>query len=175
MNRKEKEILIEELKGIFQSSAAGVLVDFSGLTVEELTNLRKKLYEQQASFRVLKNTLARIAAKGTPFEDLISSFKENRALVYSQENPISPAKTIVEGAKDNEKLKLINGMLVTDGTGKVLSSSEVASLAALPSKEELIVKLLFLLNSPITQFVRTINEVPSKFARTLQAVVESKK
>ena len=102
-------------------------------------------------------------------------FVETRAFVYSETDPISPAKIIVEGAKTHEKMKVISGSLITDGIGTFLSESAIKELASLPSREELIVKLLFLFNAPITQFVKTLNEVPSKFVRTLQAVADNKK
>lgn len=174
MDRATKEALVKEYKDVFSSAVTGVLVDYKGLNVEELTELRKTLYEKNSRFRVLKNTLAKIASKDTPFEGLGDHFTETRALVYSQEDVAAPAAIITKAAKDNEKLKLISGVLVSGEKGEVLDDQGIKALGNLPSKEELIVKLLFVMNAPITNFVRVLNEVPSKFVRTLKAVADSK-
>lgn len=174
MERAAKELLMKEYQELFASAITGVLVDYKGLNVEELTLLRKSLFEKHSKFRVLKNSLARIAATGTPFEKLGEQFVETRALVYSQEDPLAPAKIITEAAKKNEKIKLISGVLVTGNKGEVLDSQGVKALATLPGKEELLVQLLYVMNAPITNFVRVLNEVPGKFVRTLKAVADSK-
>lgn len=174
MDRAAKELLVEEYKQLFSSAITGVLVDYKGLNVEELTNLRKSLHEKNSRFRVLKNTLAKLAASGTPFEELSDQFTETRALVYSQEDVASPAKVMTEAAKANEKIKVISGLLVSGEKGEVLDLAGIKELGTLPSQEELIVKLLYVMNAPITNFVRVLNEVPSKFVRTLQAVADSK-
>ncbi len=174
MERSQKEALVAEFGEIFSSAQSGVLVDFQGLTVEQLTSLRKSLYAKNGSFRVIKNRLAKIAAKDTPFESLAGEFVQNRALVYSETDPVGTAKIMTEQAKSNEKLKIIAGLLVTEGQGHKLDLMAIKELGDLPSREELVAKLLFLLNAPITQFVRTLNEVPASFVRTLQAVAESK-
>jgi len=174
MERSQKEALVAEFGEIFKSAQGGVLVDFQGLTVEEITKLRKSLWEKEGRFRVLKNRLAKIAAKGTPFESLSDEFSQTRALVYSDADPVSTAKIMTEQAKKNEKLKIIAGLLVTAGEGAKLDIAAVKELGDLPSKEELVAKLLYVLNAPITNFVRTLNEVPASFVRTLQAVADSK-
>ncbi len=150
------------------------MVDYKGLNVEELTNLRKTLHEKNSKFKVLKNSLAKLAASGTPFEELGDQFTETRALVYSQDDVAAPAKIISEAAKSNDKFKIIAGLLVSGEKGEVLDTAGIKELGNLPSQEELIVKLLYVMNAPITNFVRVLNEVPSKFVRTLQAVADSK-
>ena len=174
MDRATKEILVKEYKDLFSSAITGVLVDYKGLNVEELTELRKTLFEKNSKFRVLKNSLAKIAVEGTPFENLGGHFVETRALVYSQEDVAAPAKIVSEAAKKNEKIKLISGVLVSGEKGEVLDPQGIKALGNLPSKEELIAKLLFVMNAPITNFARVLNEVPSKFVRTLQAIADSK-
>ena len=174
MDRTTKETLVKEYKEVFSSAITGVLVDYKGLNVEELTQLRKTLHEKQSRFRVLKNTLAKIASEGTPFEGLGAHFTETRALVYSNDDVASPAKIVSEAAKKNEKLKLISGILVTGESGELLDQAGIKALGNLPSKEELIAKLLFVLNAPITNFARVLNEVPGKFVRTLKAIADSK-
>ncbi|MBU2514842.1 50S ribosomal protein L10 [bacterium] len=174
MDRTTKELMVEEYKKLFSSAITGVLVDYKGLKVEELTSLRKTLHEKNSRFKVLKNSLAKLAANGTPFEELGEQFTETRALVYSQDDVASPAKIMTDAAKANDRVKIISGLLVSGEKGKVLDTAGIKELGNLPSQEELIVKLLYVMNAPITNFVRVLNEVPSKFVRTLQAVADSK-
>ena len=174
MERSQKEALVAEFGDIFAAAQSGVLVDFQGLTVEQLTSLRKSLFAKNGSFRVLKNRLAKIAAKDTPFESLADEFVQNRALVYSETDPVGTAKVMTDQAKSNEKLKIIAGLLVTEGQGEKLDLAAIKELSDLPTRDELIAKLLYLLNAPITNFVRTLNEVPASFVRTIQAVADSK-
>ncbi|MDT8446052.1 MAG: 50S ribosomal protein L10 [bacterium] len=174
MYRSQKEQLVAEFHEIFEHAVSGVLIDFQGTTVESVTALRKSLNENGAKLRVMKNTLAKIAAKGTAYEALADSFVQNRALVYSNEDPVSHAKVMTEVAKKNEKFKIVAGLLVTGEQGKLLDAAGVDALSKLPSKEELLVKLLYVMSAPTTNFVRTLNEVPAKFVRTLAAIAETK-
>lgn len=174
MDRSEKEALVQEYKEIFVNAPSGVLIDFQGLTVEQVTTLRKKLNEQHATMRVMKNSLAKIAAKGTHFEVLENDFVQSRAFVFSEEDPVAPAKIVADAAKDFEKLQLVSGALITGDKCDRLDAEGVKALGNMPSREELLVKLLFLMNAPATQFVRTINEVPAKFVRALSAIADSK-
>ena len=173
MNRDQKEQFVEELKGLFAKAPAGVLVDYQGLSANDLVGLRKKLREVQSSMKVLKNTLARIAVKDTPYAELQEQFVRTRAMVFS-ENPVEQAKVLTEYADKHENLKIHAGLLVDSGRISVLDPDQLQALAKLPSKEELLVKLLFLMQAPATQFVRTLNEVPAKFVRALAAIAQSK-
>ncbi len=174
MERSQKEALVGQFHEIFGSAQSGVLVDFQGMTVEELTALRKTLWAKHSRFRVLKNRLAKIAAKDTPFEALSPDFKDSRAIVYTSGDPVSTAKVMTDIAKANDKLKVIAGILVTGDKAERLDAAGIKDLGNLPSREELLAKLLFLLNAPITQFVRTLNEIPTSFVRVLQAVADKK-
>ena len=174
MDRNTKEALIKEYNEIFTQAVSGVLVDYKGATVEQLTNLRKTLYEKNSRFRVLKNTLAKRAAQGTPFEGLADQFVQTRAFIYSDEEVAGGAKIICKEAKDNDNITLIGGVLVSDGKGEVLDEAGVKALSNLPGKEELLAKLLFLLNAPATNFVRVLNEIPSSFVRVVKAYADSK-
>ncbi len=173
MNRDQKEQSVEELKGLFSSASAGVLVDYQGLSANDLVELRKKLNETQSSMKVLKNTLARIAVKDTPYAELQAQFVRARAMVFS-DNPVEQAKVLTEYADEHENLKIHAGLLSDSGRISVLNLDQLQALAKLPSKEELLVQLLFLMQSSTTQFVRTLNEVPAKFVRTLAAIAQSK-
>ncbi len=175
MNKLEKEALIKEYNEIFSSAVSGVLVDYRGSSVEELTNLRKTLHNKDSKFRVVKNTLAKRAVTGTPYEGLSEYFVNTRAFVYSDSDAVAAAKILSKAADDNDNLNLIAGSLVTGDVGEVLDVEGIKALSNLPSKEELIAKLLFVLNAPITNFVKVLNEVPASFVRTLQAIADSKK
>ena len=175
MDRATKEALVGELKELFNSTSAVVLVDYRSLNAMDMVILRKKLHQSSSKVRVLKNTLAKIAAKGTPFEGLAEQLVDTRALIFSDQDPVGQAKTVLDFAKEHEALKIQGGLLLSQGRTTMLSAKDVEALAKLPSKEELIVKLLFLMQSPATQFVRTLKEVPAKFARVLSAIASSKR
>ena len=174
MDRIQKEAQVKELNSIFNNMTAGVLIDYSGIEANQIVELRKKLNGSSSTMKVIKNSLARIASNDTPFAELADQFTKTRALVYSDGDPVKQAKVLSEQAANIENLKILAGILVGDGKTSILDSSQVEALSKLPSREELIVKLLFLLQAPATQFVRTLNAVPVKFVRTLAAIRDSK-
>ncbi len=153
---------------------ASILIDYRGIDANQIVELRKDLNASSSKMKVLKNSLARIASNDTPFAGLADQFTKTRAIVYSDGDPVEQAKILSEQAAKLENLKILAGILVGDGKTSILDSSQVEALSKLPSREELIVKLLFLLQASATQFVRTLNEVPSKFVRTLAAIRDSK-
>ena len=108
-------------------------------------------------------------------EELAKDFIETRALVYSSSDPVNPAKLIIKEAETNNKIKLVVGVLNSEGTAKILDVPEITALGKLPTKEVLIAKLLYVLNAPATNVARVLNEIPSSFVRVLQAVADSKK
>jgi len=174
MERSQKEAQVSELRSIFNNMSAGVLVDYRGIEANQVVELRKQLNDASSTMKVLKNSLARIAAEDTPFSELADQFTQTRALVYSDDDPVVQAKVLSEAAKNIDNLKILVGILVGDSKTSILNTSEVEALSKLPSREELIVKLLFLMQAPATQFVRTLNAVPAKFVRTLAAIRDSK-
>jgi large subunit ribosomal protein L10 len=173
MERQAKEAMVASLSEVFKTAQIGFLLDFRGLKVEQATELRRKLRGAKASMRVVKNNLARIAMKGTPFEGMESSLVDTRALVFGQD-PVGPAKVIQQFLKDNEKLKYVSGLLVRGDQGQLVNESMAKTLASLPSREQLAAQLLGLLQAPAGQFLRLLNEVPAKFLRTLNAIAEQK-
>ena len=175
MEKATKEKLVSEFNEIFSQVFSGILIDYKGMTVDELTNLRKKLFSSQSQIRIIKNKLAKRAAKGTPCEGLSEDFVNTRAFVYSSEDPVAPAKLILKEAEENDKIKLIGGVLNSTGTVTLMDVTEIKALGKLPSKEVLISKLLYVLNAPTTNFVRVLNEIPASLARVLQAAADSKK
>ena len=174
MERSQKEAQVNELRSIFNSMSAGVLVDYRGIEANQVVELRKKLNDASSTMKVIKNSLARIAAEDTPIAELAEQFTQTRALVYSDGDAVQQAKVLSEAAKSLDKLKILAGILVGDSKTSILNSGEVEALSKLPSRDELIMKLLFLMQAPATQFVRTLNAVPAKFVRTLAAIRDSK-
>ena len=174
MDRIQKEAQVKELNSIFNEMTAGVLIDYRGIEANQIVELRKKLNGSSSTMKVIKNSLARIASNDTPFAELADQFTKTRAIVYSDGDPVEQAKVLSEQAANIENLKILAGILVGDGKTIILDYSQVVELSKLPSREELIVKLLFLLEAPANQFVRTLNAVPVKFVRTLAAIRDSK-
>ena len=174
MDRIQKEAQVKELNSIFNKMTVGVLIDYRGIDANQIVELRKKLNGSSSTMKVIKNSLARIASNDTPFAELADQFTKTRAIVYSDGDPVEQAKVLSEQAANLENLKILAGILVGDGKTSILDSSQVEALSKLPSREELIVKLLFLLQAPATQFVLTIKAVPVKFVRTLAAIRDSK-
>jgi len=173
LDKGTKEAVIANLTQVFSQSKIGFLVDYRGMTMEEVTDLRRKLYDASSNIKVLKNRLAKRAVKNTPFEPLADQFTDTRAFIYGSD-PLAPAKVVDKFLSSQEKVKLIAAFMVKDTGGSLLDKAQVKALANLPSRDELIVQLLFLMQSPATNLVRTLNEVPAKFVRTLAAVAEAK-
>ena len=174
MDRIQKEAQVKELNSIFNKMTACVLIDYRGIEANQIVELRKRLNGSSSTMKVIKNSLARIASNDTPFAELADQFTKTRAIVYSDGDPVEQAKVLSEQAANIENLKILAGILVGDGKTSILDPSQVEALSKLPSREELIVKLLYLLQAPATQFVRTLNAVPVKFVRTLTAIRDSK-
>ena len=154
-----------EVSDKLAQAQAVVLAEYRGLTVEHMTQLRVNARDNGVYLRVLKNTLARRAVNGTPFEQLADQMVGPLAYGIS-EDPIAAAKVLSEFAKSNEKFVIKVGAM----PNQVMSTADVAQLATMPSRDELLAKLLGTLQAPIAKFVQTLNEVPSKFVRTLAAV-----
>jgi large subunit ribosomal protein L10 len=169
LNRKEKAVVIEDVTTQVATAQSIVVAEYRGLDVASVTVLRKKARESGVYLRVLKNSLARRAVVGTPFEALSS--KLTGPLIYGiSTDPVNAAKVLSAFAKDNDKLVIKAGAL----PNSVLDVNGVKALATMPSREELLSKLLGTMQAPIAQFVRTLNEVPTKFVRGLAAVRDQK-
>jgi large subunit ribosomal protein L10 len=169
LNRQEKAVVIEEVSAQVAKAQSIVVAEYRGLDVASVTVLRKTARESGVYLRVLKNTLARRAVAGTAFESLSSQL--TGPLIYGISNdPVSAAKVLAGFAKSNDKLVLKGGSL----PNSTLSAEGVKALATMPSRDELLSKLMGTMQAPIAQFVRTLNEVPTKFARGLAAVRDQK-
>ncbi|HBT87351.1 MULTISPECIES: 50S ribosomal protein L10 [unclassified Desulfobacter] len=170
LNISQKKELVENLAKDLGDAEISFLVDYKGLTVSQVTELRAKLREVGAQMAVVKNTLMRLAAKGTGSEVLIDLFKGPNAIILSKDDPVAPAKVISEFLKTNEKVQLKGGAL----GGKFLSPEDVTQLAKMPSKEELLAKLVYTLNAVPTNFVNVLAGVPRSFLNVLNAVKDQK-
>ena len=169
LNLDEKKAVVAEVSAEVAKAQAIVVAEYRGLEVGNMTELRRQARNAGVYLRVLKNTLARRAVKDTPFEKL--SDQMVGPLIYGMSSdPVATAKVMNEFAKANDKLVIKAGAM----PNSLISSAEVKALANMPSRDELIAKLLGTMQAPVAQFVRTINEVPSRFVRTLAAVRDAK-
>ena len=165
LNLDEKKAVVAEVSAEVAKAQGIFVAEYRGLEVGRMTELRAKARKSGVYLRVLKNTLARRAVAGTPFEKLAEQMVG--PLVYGiSSDPVATAKVLNEFAKANEKLVIRAGAM----ENAVISPKEVTALASLPSREELLAKLLGTMQAPIAKFARTLNEVPSRFVRTLAAV-----
>ncbi|MGB6106044.1 MAG: 50S ribosomal protein L10 [Pusillimonas sp.] len=169
LNRKEKAVVIEEVSAEVAKAQSIIIAEYRGLDVASVTVLRKTARESGVYLRVLKNTLVRRAVAGTPYEELTAQL--TGPLIYGiSTDPVTAAKVLAGFAKTNDKLVIKGGAL----PNSLLSQDGVKALATMPSREELLSKLMGTMQAPVTQFVRTLNEVPTKFARGLAAVRDQK-
>ncbi|NBW04982.1 MAG: 50S ribosomal protein L10 [Alphaproteobacteria bacterium] len=164
MNRTEKAELIETLQSAFNESSTVVVAHQVGMTVAESGDLRRKMREAGAGFKVTKNRIAKLALKGTRFEDLDSMFTGPTAVGMSQD-PVAAAKVIVDYAKGNKKITIIGGSM----DGKTLDQAGVEALAKMPSLDELRGKLVGLVQAPAAKMARVTQAPAGKLARVIQA------
>jgi large subunit ribosomal protein L10 len=166
---QQKEAVVAEVAKQVAGAQAIILAENRGMPVAQMTQLRAKARASGVYFRVVKNTLVRRAVADTPFASLTD--KMIGPLAYGIGNdPVAVAKVLSDFAKGNDKFVITAGAM----PGKVMSPKEVTALASLPSREELIAKLMGTMQAPIAKLVRTMNEVPGKFVRTLAAVRDAK-
>lgn len=169
LNRQEKAVVIEEVSAQLAKAQSVIIAEYRGLDVASVTALRKTARESGVYLRVLKNTLVRRALADTPFEGLSSQLVG--PLMYAiSTDPVAAAKVLAEFAKSNDKLVIKGGAM----PNSQLDVEGVKALATMPSRDELLAKLMGTMQAPITQFVRTLNEVPTKFVRGLAAVRDQK-
>jgi large subunit ribosomal protein L10 len=170
MARPEKVAEVELLTEKMQNSEGLILADFSGLTVSEVNDLRRKCRAQGVEFRVVKNRLARRAATAAELADLDDLLKGPTAIAFGFESPVEPAKVLAEFAKENEKVSIKGGLL----EGKVISLAEVKALSELPGREELLAMIARGFNAPTQGFVNVLTGTVSAFVRALNAVAEQR-
>ncbi len=149
---EEKKQVVSGLVEQLKTAKSGVLVDYCGLTVEQDTQLRNKLREAGVEYKVVKNTLTRIAADQVGFDELNPILNGPTALAISMTDEVAPAKVIADFAKENDKLEIKSGFI----DGRVISLDEVNKLAATPNHDTLIAKIMGSLNAPVSKLVRTL-------------------
>lgn len=169
LTRAEKVAVIDEVAAKVASAEAIIVAEYRGLEVDAMTNLRRQARESGVYLRVLKNSLARRAIAGTPYEVMTEQLVG--PLIYGiSEDPVACAKVLSDFAKANDKLVLKGGAM----SSSKLDEAGIKALASLPSRDELLAMLLGTMQAPVAKFVRTLNEVPTSFARALAAVRDAK-
>ena len=169
LSLEQKQAMVSEVAAKLAGAQAVIVAEYRGLNVDRVTQLRVKARKSGLYLRVLKNTLARRAVQGTPFEKLTEQM--SGPLMYGiAADPVAGAKVLSEFAKENELFVIRGGAM----PNAVMSAKEIKALALLPSRDELLAKLVGTLQAPLAKLVRTMNEVPGKFVRTLAAYRDSK-
>lgn len=171
MPTAQKEQKVADLRETIEASKGAIATDYRGLSVADLTELRKKLREVDAEFHIVKNTLFKLAADGLITDETFSSYLEGpSAIGFAKKDSVSAAKVLLEFAKTHKTFAVKAGYV----EGRTLDADQVIALSKLPSREVLIAQMLGSLNSPITGLVGTLNGILSNFVFTLQAIADKK-
>ncbi len=170
MNKQNKEALVAELAEKLKATKAAFLADYRGLNVEQANALRRKLQAVDVEYRVVKNTLLRLAAKDTGVACLEEHLAGPNAIALVTGDPVAPAKALIEFAKLHNAFELKAGML----DGKLLGAADIKALAELPSREELLAKMLGSMSAPASNFVGVLAAVPRALVQVLAAIKDQK-
>jgi large subunit ribosomal protein L10 len=163
LTRTAKTTELERLEGAFKNADSAILLDYKGLNVPQVTELRRQVRAVKGQYRVVKNTLAKRALKGTEFEPLSEFFQGTTAIAYTEADPVALAKTLTTFAKTAPTLTIKAAVV----QGRPVQPAEVSELASLPGKPELYAKLLFLLNAPMVRLVTVLNAAPQALLNVL--------
>lgn len=169
LSLEQKKAVISEVSEAIESAQAGVLAEYRGLTVAQLTALRKEARNSGVWIKVVKNNLAKRVISGSDFECLSEHFV-GPVIFSASEDPVAVAKVMSKFAKDHDRFKITVGAM----NGSLMDQSMIENLSKLPGRDELLAKLMGTMNAPAQKLVSTLNEVPTKFARALTAVAEAK-
>ena len=165
-----KDDKIKLIKEKIDKAQVAIVTEYKGLSVEEITKLRRALQKDGGDYMVTKNTLAKIAIKGTPYEVLADSLKGPIAIAFGFEDQVAPAKALSKFIKETKKGEILGAAL----DGQLLSAAEAKALANIPSREEIYAKMLGCINSPASHIVGGINGVMSALVRAIAAVRDQK-
>jgi large subunit ribosomal protein L10 len=170
LNLTDKQKIVDDLHGRLSDAQIVIVTDYKGLDVESITKLRKELRESDVEFQVAKNTLLTKASENTDAALIQDHFKGPSAIALSSTDPVAPAKILTKFAEDNDKLEIRVGVM----NGKALTLDDIKALSTMPSREELLGKLVSVLHAVPTSFVRVLNEVPRSMVNVLQAIKDDK-
>ncbi len=161
---------ISQMKEKIEKAKVAIVTDYKGLSVEEITKLRREIQKEDGDYMVTKNTLAKIAIKGTEYEVLSDALTGPIAIAFGFEDQVAPAKALAKFIKDTKKGEILAAAM----DGKLLSAAEAKALASLPSKQEIYAKMLGCINSPASGIANSINAVMSSLTRAMAAVRDQK-
>ncbi|MGH1542320.1 MAG: 50S ribosomal protein L10 [Arenicella sp.] len=169
LNLEQKKQVVESVSAVMQESQAAIVAEYRGMTVEQMSQFRRDAHDNGVFLRIVKNTLLKRAAVGSSFECLNDHFVGPLVFAAS-DDPVAVAKVVDKFQKEIDALNIKAGAM----SGNLLSSEDITALAKLPSREELLAKLMGTMQAPVAKFAQTLNEVPGKFVRTLAAVRDAK-
>ena len=169
--RSEKQQDLDKLKLELAKVSTVILTTFQGITVENDTKLRRAVQAAGGKYKVVKNTIAERAGTGTPAESLLKNLSGTNSIAYTETDPVALAKALTKIAKDVPAFQFKAGVV----EGRVISISEIQSLANLPSKEELLSKIMFLLNAPAQRMAMVLNALPRNLAVTVNEAIKANK
>ncbi len=170
LTRAKKEALVSSYQEGLAKAPHVFLMDYTGISVPEVTDLRNRLRQTGGSYAVIKNRLARLAIKGAALEELADAFEGPVAAAYSQDDAVALAKALTEFAKEVPALQLKVGLV----EGRRVDAEQISEIASLPSREALMAKLLYLLQSPVERFVRSLADIQRQFVSVVDQIRAAK-